>query len=225
MRLAGDIWLRSDDHFGHRNICRFTDRPWANWDTEDEEADERALVEMAEAFVTLHNEQVKPGDLVIFGGDVAMGDRYMWLREWVRKMHGRKILIIGNHDKLFKNYAEWEYRVYAETFTEGVRSWLDLRDLLPFSHLPMIVNHFPYEPGTGPRVVPGPDKYKNWRPVRVPGQWLLHGHTHDTRVLTGDQQIHIGIDADYSKYGVKNYRPIPLDVIESIIENETREYL
>lgn len=219
--MSYDIYLRSDDHFGHRNICRFTDRPWANWDVEDVEADDRALLEMAEVFVTLHNEQVKPGDLVIFAGDVAMGDRYTWLRKWVRMMHGRKILIVGNHDRLFhSNYAEWEYRVYAETFTEGIRSSLFLQDLVPDYRIPMRINHFPYEAGSGPRVVPGPDKFKNWRPSRVPGQWLLHGHTHDTCVLTGDHQIHIGIDADYSKYGVKNYRPIPLDVIESIIKNE-----
>ena len=224
--MSYDIFVRSDEHFEHRNICRFTDRPWANWDVEDEAADLRALEEMGEAFVTFHNEMVRPGDLVIFGGDVAMGDRLEALRKWVMRMNGRKLLIFGNHDVMFRpSYSAREYNAYQEVFTEGIRTWLDLRDVMPFSHLPIIMNHFPYEPGSGPRKVEGPDRYAKWRPVRMPGQWLLHGHTHDHRVITGDRQIHIGIDADYTSYGVKQYRPIPMDVITGIIESEEMTYL
>lgn len=216
---SGKVFLRSDDHFEHRNICRYADRPWANWDKEDVEADERALKEMGEAFVTFHNESVKPGDLVIFGGDVVMGDWRWALQRWVADMHGRKLLIIGNHDVMFKRtYSAYDFNRYQQVFTEGILTWLDMQTVLPFSHRRMIVNHFPYEAGTGPRKVKGPDRYAGWRPVREPGQWLLHGHTHDHRVLTGDHQIHIGIDADYTPYGVKQYHPIPLDLIEAIID-------
>ena len=78
---SGKVFLRSDDHFEHRNICRYADRPWANWDKEDVEADERALKEMGEAFVTFHNESVKPGDLVMLE---AMGGGFTWGAALVR---------------------------------------------------------------------------------------------------------------------------------------------
>lgn len=219
--VSRNVFLRSDEHFEHRNICRYTDRPWANWDEENVGADNRAMQDMGDAFVTFHNEVVKPNDVVIFGGDVVSGDVVLSLHRWVASMNGEKILVVGNHETSSSAYRE----VFSRVVTR-----LDMHQVLPVSILPqrVIVNHFPYEPGTGPRKISGPDPYAAFRPPREPGQWLLHGHTHDHRIFTGDHQINIGIDADYTKHGIKQYRPIPFDLIDALIiatESDERTHL
>jgi calcineurin-like phosphoesterase family protein len=94
-------WLVSDTHFGHHNVYKFTDmrtgdviRPWAA------NADEGDAI-MRQTW----NERVKPNDRVYHLGDVAIPRRGLKMMEG---LHGRKILIRGNHD-IFKlpDYAEY----------------------------------------------------------------------------------------------------------------------
>jgi len=94
-------WLVSDTHFGHHNAYNFTDRytgerirPWAS------NADEGD-----ELMRTLWNECVKPGDKVYHLGDVAIPRRGL---KQMEGLHGRKVLIRGNHDIFkMKDYAEY----------------------------------------------------------------------------------------------------------------------
>jgi calcineurin-like phosphoesterase family protein len=77
-----DIWVISDTHFGHQNIIRYCNRPFA---------DEK---EMNEAMIERWNSVVKPGDIVYHLGDVYFGEQGKVLH----KLVGRKRLILGNHD-------------------------------------------------------------------------------------------------------------------------------
>ncbi len=85
---ANGAWVWSDLHFGHDNIIRYTNRPFADVGAMDE-----SLYANWEATVGME-------DTLIFVGDVAMrqavGD-HTWRR--IRAGRGReKCLVFGNHD-------------------------------------------------------------------------------------------------------------------------------
>ena len=81
--MSREIFVASDHHFGHENIIKFCDRPFAS------------VEEMNEAMVERHNSVVRDEDIVYFLGDVYSGKRG---RGYLRRMRGRKRLVIGNHD-------------------------------------------------------------------------------------------------------------------------------
>lgn len=80
-----NIWFWSDLHFGHKNIIKFSDRPFQD------------IPEMDEVLIKNFNELVKPDDISIWVGDVAFHQETD-ARKIVRRMNGYKILIVGNHD-------------------------------------------------------------------------------------------------------------------------------
>ncbi len=77
------IWVTSDHHFGHKNIIRYCNRPFATSD------------EMNKEMVKRWNEKVKKEDLVIHLGDFAFKGRAKEFRE---QLNGTILLIEGNHD-------------------------------------------------------------------------------------------------------------------------------
>lgn len=97
-----DIWIWSDLHFGHKNIIRFSDRPFETTE------------QMDEILVKNFNELVKPNDISIWVGDVSFKQETE-SRKLIRRLNGYKILIIGNHDIYKKqrvmNLAFDEYHV------------------------------------------------------------------------------------------------------------------
>lgn len=83
------LFLVSDTHFGHRNICKFLRddgtklRPWDDTDTMD--------LEMIQRW----NATVNPEDTVYHLGDVVMNRHCL---PTISRLNGTKILIKGNHD-------------------------------------------------------------------------------------------------------------------------------
>jgi calcineurin-like phosphoesterase family protein len=83
------VFLTSDTHFGHANICRFTTAdgaPVRPWDDPNE---------MDEALVANWNAVVKPNDKVYHLGDVVINKKAL---QTVGRLNGDKVLIRGNHD-------------------------------------------------------------------------------------------------------------------------------
>ena len=80
-----NIWFTADTHFGHRNIIKYTERPYS--DTK----------EMDEALIANWNSVVGPDDDVYHLGDVALcgPDR---LGKILDRLNGRIHLIVGNHE-------------------------------------------------------------------------------------------------------------------------------
>ena len=76
-------FLISDTHFGHTNIIKYCDRPFANVD------------EMDAALIKNWNSVVGPQDKVYHLGDVTLSAKKMWIMD---HLNGTKILIKGNHD-------------------------------------------------------------------------------------------------------------------------------
>jgi calcineurin-like phosphoesterase family protein len=86
-----NIFLCSDHHLSHSGIITFTSNGVdiiRKFDTI--EAHDEHLIEQ-------HNKVVKPADRVYFLGDVVFSKKHIHL---LSRMHGRKVLVKGNHDKL-----------------------------------------------------------------------------------------------------------------------------
>jgi len=81
------VWFTSDTHWGHANIIKYDNRPFASIEEHDE------------ALVQNWNAVVKPCDVVYHLGDVAWHRNVAGVEELLARLNGTKFLILGNHDK------------------------------------------------------------------------------------------------------------------------------
>jgi len=89
--------ISADYHLGHSRILEYSKRPFAT------------AFEMNESIIKNHNERVKPDDIFIHNGDFCYkhnqsldeeaGGRPTKCDEWLARLNGQKIMIMGNHDK------------------------------------------------------------------------------------------------------------------------------
>lgn len=97
--MMPNVFLTSDTHFGHVNICKFTNydgSPVRPWDS---------VEEMDEEMVKRWNETVGPKDKVYHLGDVVINRRALATLE---RLNGDKVLIKGNHDIFpLKDYVKY----------------------------------------------------------------------------------------------------------------------
>jgi calcineurin-like phosphoesterase family protein len=187
-------YFTADLHFGHRNIISYCDRPFRDVD------------DMNAGLVERWNDTVHPGDEVIVLGDVAMG-RLRDSLALVARLHGRKVLVAGNHDRCWAGNrrgvkaADARYRAAGfDEIWQGVVS-LDL------DGTPVWACHFPYHGDSHDH-----DRYVGHRPVDT-GHWLLHGHVHHTW-RTHERMINVGVD-------VWDYAPVAEDVIASLVRSDS----
>jgi calcineurin-like phosphoesterase family protein len=94
-RTSGDgritLWnmtyFTSDTHFGHTNIIKYCNRPFAS------------VEEMNESLIKNWNARVEPKDTIYHLGDFAFIHDEKALRTLFYRLKGYKHLIMGNHDK------------------------------------------------------------------------------------------------------------------------------
>ena len=169
-------WFTSDLHFGHNNIIRYCNRPFADAE------------QMNDAIISKWNESVDPNDDVWVLGDLAMGH----LRDTVPlagHLNGRITLLCGNHD------APWLGRS-AKTRARHRDLYLSTgMTVLPGESITIdiggrsaVCSHFPYLGDSHDE-----DRFIEHRPLDN-GEWLLHGHVHDVW-RQNDRQINVGVDA------------------------------
>lgn len=81
----------SDLHFGHKNVIKYSNRPFSSAE------------EMDEAMITNWNRVVSPNDTVHHLGDFAFAkiDR---VKAILKRLNGRKCFVNGNHDKVIKEH-------------------------------------------------------------------------------------------------------------------------
>ena len=81
------VFFTSDTHFGHQNIIRFCNRPWATIAEHDQ-----ALIDNWNAIV--------PEDAVVFhlGDFCYKGGGFPTIQHLIGLLHGQIVLIRGNHD-------------------------------------------------------------------------------------------------------------------------------
>lgn len=115
-------WFVSDTHFQHANIIEYCNRPFKDSHHMDEE------------ICRMWNESIKQTDEVFFVGDVMMG-HFDTGKEIVKKLNGRKTLILGNHDRSAKTMLECGFAEVHHTLvvkmSDGRRAILAHKPLPP----------------------------------------------------------------------------------------------
>lgn len=115
------IYFTADTHFGHANILRFCDRPFAT------------IQEMDAAMIQKWNAKVHNNDTVFILGDMFF--RSTNVEEVLAQLKGKKRLVIGNHDTF------WMRKIPLEKYFESVDPFLEVSDGqhgLTLCHYPML---------------------------------------------------------------------------------------
>lgn len=86
-------WFVSDTHWGHENVIKYSNRPFAN------------KQEMNRALIKNWNDRVNPGDEVYHLGDVFFMNADEAMRT-LNQLNGQITLIYGNHDQVIKKNRE-----------------------------------------------------------------------------------------------------------------------
>ena len=156
------IYFTADTHFGHENVIRFCDRPFAS------------AAEMDEALVQNWNDRVKGNDTVYILGDMFF--RSVNVEEVLKKLKGKKRLIVGNHD------GSWMQKTDTSKYFESIDSFLETSDgqhSLTLCHYPML----------------------SWK--HAMRSYMIHGHIHnDTSadfypLITGRERVlNAGVDVN-----------------------------
>lgn len=95
-------WFTSDTHFGHKNIIKYSNRPFND------------VEEMNSVLIDNWNATVKPNDEVYHLGDFSLYPKNM-AQKILDQLSGKKHLIIGNHDQNNIKLDGWEWvRHYHE---------------------------------------------------------------------------------------------------------------
>lgn len=168
------IWLTSDTHFGHTNIIKYCQRPFAHTD------------EMDEALITAWNERVRDDDVVWHLGDFTLKSRG-FARRIVSRLRGQ-IHVLGlpwHHD------SGWVPKTFGPSDTLFSASGHPVVIAPPIVVLKQPIN--------GERTIltlshyPLAEWEQRWR-----GGWHLHGHSHGTHDGDGPR-IDVGVDCfDYA---------------------------
>jgi calcineurin-like phosphoesterase family protein len=118
-----NTFFSSDMHFRHKNIIKYSNRPFTDMD------------DMREGLIQRHNERVKPGDTWFHLGDFAFADE-KYVREVLLRMNGIKIFLRGNHDN-----ENMFFRLVNEGLINGfLRDWIGKINDLSFH-----MYHFPIQ--------------------------------------------------------------------------------
>lgn len=183
------LWLSADLHFSHANIIDYAERPF------------RSVEEMNEAIIDRWNAVVSPDDTVWVLGDVALGKIAESL-PLVGHLMGHKILLAGNHDRVWFGHTEKKTRgwteKYLEYFDEVVQGVVDLE--VAGHHV--LACHFPYYGDSKTE-----ERYPEFRP-KDEGKILLCGHVHQS-FRVKDKMINVGVDQ-------WNFTPVAAEELHTI---------
>lgn len=184
-----DIWITSDTHYMHTNLCKGVTR----WKIDTPEKLEsvrnfETLEEMNEKMIENINRCVKPNDWLIHDGDWSFGgfDR---IEEFRKRINCKNIILyLGNHDHhILKNKGEVR-RFFKHVGETGTMKLSEKENIL-FRHYPI-------------------DDWNGWKG----GTFLVHGHVHSK----GEKRFGKG-KFDAGICGSPEYRPYHLDEIVDIL--------
>lgn len=149
-----NLWFTADQHFFHKNIIEYCERPF-----QDE-------YEMNEILLENYNKLVKPNDLVFHLGDLSAGlsGRLDEFQNILKNMNGTKILLRGNHDHQKQQF-------YLNAGFSAVYDYLILGKYF-ISHYPLENNQ--YAGGIQRKLI---SLYENSDCSKI-----IHGHTHTREI-------------------------------------------
>ena len=111
------IYYIADMHFGHQNVLRFDNRPFADTD------------QMEETLIRNWNGRITPEDTVYVLGDAFWKNETSNVRI-IRQLNGHKHLIQGNHDRV---------RGQLQFHWESIEQYAEIND----GNTLVILNHYP----------------------------------------------------------------------------------
>lgn len=84
-------FFTSDEHYGHSNIIKFSNRPFSD------------VKEMDEELIKRNNEIVGDDDIVVHAGDFTFRKVEREAMEYIKRLKGHHVFLKGNHDSWMKS--------------------------------------------------------------------------------------------------------------------------
>ena len=171
-------FFSSDTHFKHRNIIKYSGRPFTHLD------------EMHSTLISRHNSVVGPEDTWHCVGDFAFAS-VEEQKVFLSCLNGKKkILYLGNHDRpprvmkdigfdeVYDKPVDWEYGGYK-----------------------FRICHYPFAPEDHAGITP---RYMDRRPSPEGCDWLISGHVHEKWKIMRNA-INVGVDVwDFYPQSIEN---------------------
>ena len=172
-----EIWFTADTHFGHERGLNFRNGNFLSIDEHD-----RTLCDN-------WNSIVSPNDTVYHLGDVSFGN-VQYSQNILNGLHGKKHLLLGNHDYRLKPSVLSLFESIAQILTIRI----DEKDVV-LCHYPLMV----------------------W-PKKHYEAWHLHGHSHGNLegIPRHEKMLDVGVDIANEYYG--SFRPINWEEIREILK-------
>lgn len=149
-----ETWFTADCHLDHDSTRKHCGRPYAT------------VEEMDEAIAKTWNGTVGQKDTVYVVGDFAFKNH----RKWINALNGKKILIVGNHDKMPQDDLDL-FR------TDWTCDEVTLRDVLKTRVQFREVHQKLVRKICGQMMTLNHDPQRSWA-SSVHGAWMIHGHCH-----------------------------------------------
>lgn len=217
-----NIWFTSDNHYGHGNIIKYSNRPFLTKEDQAERSsilltdgmDKRfkpssaSIYKMDEEMIALHNSVVQQNDIVRFNGDFAFHE-VSQIERILKRLNGQKHLVLGNHDKNIRNNirALTGLQLFhsIKDYEEVTVTNLQLDKTQPIYRKKIILLHY------GMRV---------WNHSHH-GSWCLFGHSHGSLPPYG-KSVDVGVDSPYI-LGKPVYRPFSFEEIKTYLDTRQIE--
>jgi len=152
---SGVVWITSDTHYHHKNICRGV----TNWRTQEGDIpfestrDFQSIDEMNQTIVNNINSKVGQNDTLIHLGDFSFGG-FERIGEFLDRLVCKNIhLVLGNHDQHIKKNRE----NIKDKFL-SVQNYLEVN----INDVDFVLSHYPFS---------------SWNQLNK-GSIHLHGHVH-----------------------------------------------
>jgi calcineurin-like phosphoesterase family protein len=201
-----EVWIFSDPHYNHKNICRGT----TNWRTVEGEIpieqtrDFTTLEKMNEAILKGINENVGQDDILICLGDWSFGG-FEYIEEFRNRIVCKNVhLVLGNHDhhiernrgdiqKIFTSVSDYETLIIGKRtfrlFHYPIQSWNGMNngDIHLHGHVHLPPNR---KFGQGKKMDVGMDGHPEFRPYNIMREILPIMDKRDVRSdMTNDHHV------------------------------------
>ena len=179
---SGVVWITSDTHYSHKNICRGV----TDWRTKDGKIpiestrDFNTIEDMNSVIVDNINSKIGPDDTLIHLGDFSFGG-FDKIGQFLDRLVCKNIhLVLGNHDHHIKNNRE----KIQERFL-SVSDYLEVR----IYDQDFVLSHYPFT---------------SWNGLNK-GVIHLYGHIHSgyKNKFGNGKKMDVGVDGnDYYPYSL-----------------------
>lgn len=190
------IFFTADQHFGHANILKYE----ADYRKDHAGVTFRTVRHMDDAIVANWNATVGMDDTIYALGDFSY--KIASIAEYLPRLNGRIILIVGNHDPFFelcKTGREAEARKLA--INAGFAD-MHMQHVIEIDGIGAVkLSHFPYAP---PRQEDERHlRYVELRPEPTGEALLLHGHIHSQWTTRNYPKLPLMLNVGVDMHGMK----------------------